>query len=67
MKTITTVKDPVCGMDVDPEHDRGQSQFKGQTYHFCGANCKEKFDSNPAQYSGKTATGKSNQPPGARA
>ncbi|HEY3740995.1 MAG TPA: YHS domain-containing protein [Bryobacteraceae bacterium] len=66
MKTITTVKDPVCGMDVDPEQDRGHSEFKGQTYHFCGNTCKEKFDSNPAQYAGKTAAGMTRQPPRSR-
>jgi P-type Cu+ transporter len=55
MKTITTVKDPVCGMDIDAATAAGHTEFKGQTYHFCGAKCKEKFDHNPAQYVGKSS------------
>ena len=50
MKTITTVKDPVCGMDVDPANDAGHAEHEGQTYHFCGSTCKEKFDHSPEQF-----------------
>jgi prepilin signal peptidase PulO-like enzyme (type II secretory pathway) len=28
----------------------GKTEYKGQTYYFCGANCKKQFDLNPAQY-----------------
>ena len=56
MKTIVTVKDPVCGMDVDPANALGQAEYKGQTFHFCGSTCKEKFDSDPEQYAAKVAT-----------
>jgi len=55
MKTITTVRDPVCGMDIDPASDAGHTDHKGQTYHFCGSTCKEKFDHNPEQYLDKAA------------
>ena len=55
MQTSTTVKDPVCGMDIDTATAAGQTEYKGQTYHFCGTNCKEKFDLNPQQYLGKSA------------
>ena len=54
MKTIETVKDPVCGMDVDPANDAGHAEYKGRTYHFCGVKCKEKFDHSPEQSLGKT-------------
>ena len=56
MKTIVTVKDPVCGMDVDPSNDAGHSDYKGQTYHFCGSTCKQKFDRKPEQYIAKTTS-----------
>jgi YHS domain-containing protein len=55
MKNATAVKDLVCGMDVDTATAAGCSEYKGQTYFFCGARCKEKFDLNPAQYVGKAA------------
>ena len=55
MKTITTVKDPVCGMEIEAATAAGHTEFKGQTYHFCGSKCKEKFDLNPAQYLGQSA------------
>ena len=50
MSNTTAVKDPVCGMDVDPATAAGHSEHKGQTYYFCGSKCKEKFDHNPEQY-----------------
>ena len=56
MKTIVTVKDPVCGMDVDPANALGQAEYKGQTFHFCGSTCKEKFDHDPEKYLGKAHT-----------
>src|SRR5258708_12146584 len=44
------VKDPVCGMQVDPAKAAGQSQYQGLPYSFCSLGCKKKFDLNPAQY-----------------
>lgn len=55
MTNTTVMKDPVCGMDVEPATATGQTEHKGQTYYFCGASCKEKFDLNPERYSGKLA------------
>ncbi len=43
-------KDPVCRMDVEPEHAAGQSEYKGHTYYFCAVDCKEKFDADPGKY-----------------
>ena len=51
----TTTKDPVCGMDVDASADTVQFNHKGQTYHFCGPDCKDKFAHTPEQYLNKTA------------
>ena len=44
------MKDPVCGMQVDPAKAAGMSQYQGQTYYFCSKGCKAKFDANPGQY-----------------
>ena len=45
-----TMKDPVCGMDVDPAKAAGTSEYQGKTYYFCAKVCKTKFDANPQQY-----------------
>ena len=50
-----TVKDPVCGMDIDPNTAAGKSEYKGQTYYFCSAGCKNSFDKDPEKYVGHTA------------
>ena len=50
MTTTTAVKDLVCGMDLDPATTDRRAEHEGQTYYFCSATCKQKFDSNPEQY-----------------
>ena len=44
------VKDPVCGMDVDPHQAAGQTEHGGRTYYFCSAHCQSKFEADPGQY-----------------
>jgi YHS domain-containing protein len=39
----TTVKDPVCGKEVDTLRARAVGIFGGVTYYFCSAECKSKF------------------------
>jgi len=56
MKTAADVKDPVCGMEVEPATAAGHTDHNGQTYYFCGSGCKQKFDLNPEQYLGKPAS-----------
>ncbi len=55
MKTTTAAKDPVCGMDVETATAPGRTEHKGQSYYFCGFQCKDKFDLDPVQYLGKPA------------
>ena len=50
-----TVKDLVCGMDIDPKTAAGKSEYKGQTYYFCSPGCKKSFDKEPEKYVGKQA------------
>ncbi|MFI5089953.1 MAG: heavy metal translocating P-type ATPase [Terriglobales bacterium] len=45
------VKDPVCGMMVDPATARGGSaEHVGKTYYFCNPRCAERFRAEPAKY-----------------
>jgi YHS domain-containing protein len=50
----TTVKDPVCGMELEPRKGMDKSEYKGQVFYFCWAGCKEKFDQNPEKFVGQT-------------
>ena len=43
-------RDPVCGMSVDPVTARHRTEHEGQTWYFCSARCREKFDGEPARY-----------------
>jgi len=45
-----TVRDPVCGMMVDPHTTPHRTQHSGRTYHFCSAKCQEKFLADPERY-----------------
>jgi Cu+-exporting ATPase len=44
------VKDPVCGMKVDPATAKYRAEHQGETYFFCSAGCKAKFEADPARY-----------------
>ncbi len=45
-------KDPICGMWVDENASGFSSEFEGQTYFFCSADCKQEFDDDPERYVG---------------
>jgi Cu+-exporting ATPase len=45
-----TVKDPVCGMEIEPMSAAAQTTYKGHTYYFCSQECKDNFDKNPQKY-----------------
>lgn len=44
------VKDPVCGMSVDPTTTARRASHEGQDYFFCSAGCLTKFVGDPARY-----------------
>ena len=50
----TTVRDPVCGMNVDPATSKHRFDYRGETFHFCSAGCKTKFTANPEAYLDKS-------------
>jgi len=43
-------KDPVCGMLVDESGAKYVSDYRGQSYYFCCASCKQAFDRQPETY-----------------
>ncbi len=53
------VKDPVCGMEVDPQSAFAVRQHLGQTFYFCSQNCVDQFDADPHKYAmaGSITTG----------
>ncbi|WP_442583645.1 heavy metal translocating P-type ATPase [Mesorhizobium sp. ASY16-5R] len=44
------VRDPVCGMSVDPAAGKPSLEFGGRAYHFCCNGCKAKFEADPDRY-----------------
>ena len=44
------VRDPVCGMSVDPSAGKPSAEHAGQTFHFCSARCKERFVADPGAW-----------------
>lgn len=47
-----TVKDPVCGMMVDPHVTTHRAQYQGKPYYFCSPGCQSKFVAEPTKYVG---------------
>ena len=50
------VKDPVCGMDVNPASAGGRYEYGGRTYHFCSAHCLAKFRAEPGKFASPAAS-----------
>ena len=44
------VKDPVCGMEIDPQSAFATREHMGQIFHFCSPSCVEEFDTDPHKY-----------------
>ncbi len=60
------VKDPVCGMMVDPATAKHQAEHAGERYFFCNPRCREKFVAAPDIYlDPKAAAPKAPVKPGA--
>jgi Cu(I)/Ag(I) efflux system membrane fusion protein len=50
-KTDQSIKDVVCGMDIDPgAANGGKTESGGKTFYFCSAKCRSDFEANPAKY-----------------
>jgi Cu+-exporting ATPase len=48
--TAREVRDPVCGMMVDPRQTPHHAEHAGRTYHFCASRCREKFLADPQKF-----------------
>jgi P-type Cu+ transporter len=46
------VKDPVCGMSVDPATAKHRADHEGRDHYFCSAGCRAKFVADPGRYLG---------------
>ncbi|MER9949651.1 heavy metal translocating P-type ATPase [Mesorhizobium sp. M0047] len=44
------VRDPVCGMTVDPAAGKPTSEHDGHLYHFCSQGCRTKFVAEPEKF-----------------
>jgi len=59
-KAAILVKDPVCGMEVNPATSKHRVDHAGKSYFFCCAGCAEKFKANPDKYLAPTSPPSSN-------
>ena len=48
------VRDPVCGMTVDPAAGGPTAVHGGRMYFFCSDDCKARFDAEPERYAGRS-------------
>jgi heavy metal translocating P-type ATPase len=44
------VKDPVCGMAVEPAKAADKVEHEGQAYYFCSKRCAERFTQDPEKF-----------------
>ena len=44
------IRDPVCGMFVDPAADKPTHRHEGRVYRFCCAGCRDKFAGEPERW-----------------
>jgi YHS domain-containing protein len=51
-KTVPTSRDPVCGMSIEVARSVRFATYRGVRYHFCSAQCLERFNDIPALYTG---------------
>src|SRR5260221_14579403 len=50
-------RDPVCGMNVEPEKARAKVEHGGKSYYFCSAGCGKRFEQEPGKYLAAPGTG----------
>ena len=47
---MATVRDPVCGMEIDPATAAATEEYGGHTYYFCSQSCFTSFVAEPERY-----------------
>jgi len=58
------LKDPVCGMQVDPVKAADKVEHDGKTYYFCSKRCAESFAQDPPKFLAAPATAGMEHPHG---
>ena len=56
------IRDPVCGMQVDPAEAAHRYEYRGETWYFCCAGCRAKFEADPDRYLASGADGAAADP-----
>lgn len=46
----SSVRDLVCGMEINPQKAAATSVYQGQTFYFCRVECQKQFDQSPERY-----------------
>ena len=62
-ENATTLRDPVCGMMVDPHTTQHKAEHAGRPYYFCSAGCRSKFLAEPERYLDPAAAAKAEPVP----
>ena len=44
------LRDPVCGMEVDPNAGKPTFEHGGRLFHFCSEGCRGKFEAHPDEF-----------------
>ncbi len=47
---IANAADPVCGMTIDSGTSKHRFDYRGEVFHFCSAQCRERFADDPEMY-----------------
>src|SRR4029078_12870990 len=47
---VRAVKDPVCGMGIDPRASAPRYEYNKRAYSFCSPGCLNKFSTDPRKY-----------------
>ena len=48
IQASNAVRDPICGMEVDPDDAAATAERDGETFYFCSEHCRKKFVSEGA-------------------
>ena len=46
----SSVRDPVCGMEINPQNAAATTAYQGQTVYFCRIECQQQFEQSPERY-----------------
>ncbi len=50
LEETALVKDPVCGMEIDPDDAAAKVEYQGKSYYFCAQVCRDQFTADPQKY-----------------